>query len=277
VNKPPSNTAIFPWSTAGKPGALDVVWYGTDYFASGIPPDKYPPGAAWYVYFAQNLQAATIGSSFTQVVATPVIHYGGVCEGGVSCTGNRDLYDDFGVAASPVTGLASIIYSDDQYTNTPAEPAQPGCTPARNNSIFCDRTNIATQTSGPGINPPPNVCETTGEDFEDLNVNGNHQSDFSTTEECRDNGGQSEGRSIQSIDVRLNGLPLPLTWSTSLPLKLSTTTSQSLSARTTIMPLGLLPIVGKVYVTTTTITLSDGTRIVKTANVIYTLGAKLGL
>src|SRR5207245_9524447 len=83
--------------------------------------------AAWYVYFAQNLQATTNPANFTQVAATPIIHYGGVCESGVSCTCNRDLYDDFGVAASPTTGLASIIYSNDQYVNSSNEHTAPGC------------------------------------------------------------------------------------------------------------------------------------------------------
>src|SRR6059058_4029824 len=67
-------------------------------------------------------QATTPGSQFSQTTATPIVHYGGVCESGVTCSGNRDLYDDFGVAASPTTGLASIIYSDDQYSNTPTQP-----------------------------------------------------------------------------------------------------------------------------------------------------------
>src|SRR5207253_9029080 len=69
-----------------------------------------------------------------------------LCESGATCTGNRDLYDDFGVAASPTTGLASIVYSDDQYSNTPTHPAGPYCTPSRTNTGSCDSTNIATQT-----------------------------------------------------------------------------------------------------------------------------------
>lgn len=151
VNHGASATAIEPWSVAGDNGKLDVVWYGTSYYKAGTVPDSYPNSAAWYVYFAQNLSATTPGSTFTQTAASPVIHYGGVCEGGISCTGNRDLYDDFGVAASPTTGLASIVYSDDQYTNTAASPPQPGCTPAQNNSGACDHTSIATQVSGAGI------------------------------------------------------------------------------------------------------------------------------
>ena len=147
VNKSPSATAIEPWSVAGDPGKLDIVWYGTSYYDGVTVPDNYPATAAWYVYFAQNLSAASTGSSFSQVQASPINHYAGVCEGGITCTGNRDLYDDFGIAASPVTGLASIVYSDDQY-----DPAQPtGCTQAQSNSSACDHTEIATQTSGAGI------------------------------------------------------------------------------------------------------------------------------
>ncbi len=107
--------------------------------------------AAWYVYFAQNLSATTSRSSFSQVQATPIVHFGGVCESGVTCSGNRDLYDDFGVAANPLTDMASIVYSDDQYTNDANDPPQSGCTPAGSNTINCDHTSIATQTSGKGI------------------------------------------------------------------------------------------------------------------------------
>src|SRR2546428_11544052 len=107
----------------------------------------------WSVSSAKTPKATTNPANFTQVAATPIIHYGGGCESGVSCTGNRDLYDDFGVAASPTTGLASIIYSNDQYDNSSTEPAAPGCTSSTSNTGSCDRTDVATQTSGPGIFP----------------------------------------------------------------------------------------------------------------------------
>ena len=135
INQSPSATAIMPWSVACAPGQLNVVWYGTSFFNAGTAPDNYPPSATWYVFFAQNVNAAAVGSTFTQVAATPVIHLGGVCEGGISCTGNRDLFDDFGIAVSPTTGLASITYSDDQPGNTGSD----------------DHTAIATQTAGPTI------------------------------------------------------------------------------------------------------------------------------
>ncbi|HEX6481653.1 MAG TPA: hypothetical protein VF043_22655 [Ktedonobacteraceae bacterium] len=151
VNSGPSATAIFPWSVANNAGHLDIVWYGTSYYDGVNPPDSYPTSAAWYVYFAQNLSATTPGSGFTQVQATPIIHYGGVCEGGISCTGNRDLYDDFGVAVNPKSGFASIVYSDDQYINDQNDPPSSGCTSSASNTGSCDHTSIATQTSGSGI------------------------------------------------------------------------------------------------------------------------------
>ena len=135
VNQAPSATAVMPWSVACDPGQLNIVWYGTSFYDGTTAPDNYPASAAWYVFFAQNLNAAATGSTFTQGAATPIIHYGGVCESGVGCTGNRDLYDDFGVAVNPTTGLASITYSDDQPGNVGRD----------------DHTAIATQTAGPKI------------------------------------------------------------------------------------------------------------------------------
>ncbi|MEA2609909.1 MAG: hypothetical protein QOJ75_2152, partial [Chloroflexota bacterium] len=151
VNAAPSATAIFPWSVAGASGKLDIAWYGSSYYDGVTAPDNYPASATWTVYFAQNLKATTAGSPFTQVAASPVIHTGGVCESGVTCTGNRDLYDDFGVAANPLTGLASIVYSDDQYRNDANNAPSSGCTPAASSTSSCDHTSISTQVSGKGI------------------------------------------------------------------------------------------------------------------------------
>jgi hypothetical protein len=142
-------TQIFPWSTAGDAGKLDVVYYQTPYYDGTNTPDNYPSSAAWTVGFAQNLKALTPGSSWSRQTASPINHFGGVCESGVTCTGNRDLFDDFGVAASPTTGLASIIYSDDQFD--PNGPNTSGCDAAANNSSSCDHTAIATQTGGSPI------------------------------------------------------------------------------------------------------------------------------
>lgn len=149
ISRAPASTAIFPWSTAGDAGKVDLVYYGADYYGTQHP-DNYPPSANWHVYFAQNLNVLGTPSSWTQVQASPINHHGAVCEGGIACTGNRDLYDDFGVAARPGTGLASIIYSDDQYDQfNHAFPSS--CTAANNNKGACDHTSIATQLTGSGI------------------------------------------------------------------------------------------------------------------------------
>jgi len=154
VNRP-GETAIFPWATAGDAGKVDVVYYKTPWLptdpANPTPAETAPPTAAWTVGFAQNLTAVTPASTFNETTAGPTVHRGSVCQGGAACTGNRDLYDDFGVAASPTTGLASIIYSDDQFTNEANSPARPGCTAAQSNTPACDHTSIATQTAGPVI------------------------------------------------------------------------------------------------------------------------------
>jgi hypothetical protein len=146
-------TQIFPWSTAGDAGKLDVVYYQTSYFDSKRTPDTYPRKADWTVGFAQNLRALRPGSAWVRQTATPVVHFGGVCESGVACTGNRDLYDDFGVAASPVTGLASIAYSDDQWQK--GGRTAPSCTKrSASNTSACDHTAVATQRSGLRIFSP---------------------------------------------------------------------------------------------------------------------------
>src|SRR5581483_3940347 len=140
-------TQIFPWSTAGDAGKLDVVYYQTPYYDSKQIPDTYPSSAKWTVGFAQDLHALTPGSKWVRFTASPVVHAGAVCESGATCSGNRDLYDDFGVAASPRTGLASIVYSDDQWAKNGR--TNPSCTAKSDtNSSSCDHTAVATQTSG---------------------------------------------------------------------------------------------------------------------------------
>jgi hypothetical protein len=143
-------TAIEPWATALAPGKIDIVYYGSSYSAAGVTPDNYPSSASWTVYLAQNTRA-TAGGKFTNVAATPVVHHGGVCESGITCSGNRDLFDDFGVAVNPLTGLASIVYSDDQYINDANDPAQSGCTASTTDTSSCNHTAIATQTGGTTI------------------------------------------------------------------------------------------------------------------------------
>ena len=282
INKTPSNTAIYPWSAAGSAGQLDIVWYGTDYccagtaFGGGPGPTYYPSTAVWYVFFAQNLQATTLGSSFTQVQASGIVHRGDVCELGAGCNApmNRDLLDDFGVAASPTTGRAAIIYTSDQFVGTAAEPAQNkgsrgGCTTSSTNTVDCSHTDIAIQTGGSTINQKPHNFEVDDEDFEELDVSND--------------GGQSPHNeiditntgtiAINKFDIGIGGLPWTLAWSSTAPIQ----PGQSIKGTSTAVPTGLLLAVGSVYPVTITATLADGTTETQTVNVIYSLGAGLGL
>jgi hypothetical protein len=132
-----TDTALMPWLAAGDAGKIDLVYYQAIGYAGN--PESAPATVPWKVVMAQSLNAASPVHSFSYTTVNSVVHHGGVCEGGALCTGNRDLYDDFGVEASPTTGLASIVYSDDQYQND------------ANHNSSCDHTNFATQTSGTGI------------------------------------------------------------------------------------------------------------------------------
>ncbi len=275
VNKSPSATAIFPWSSAGAAGALDIVWYGTSYYDGVNPPDNYPSTASWNVYFAQNLQALTPNSAFTQVAASGIIHYGGVCESGVACTGNRDLLDDFGVAASPTTGSATIIYTNDQFINSTLEPATRRnsgsyvCTRSLSNSVDCSHTDIAVQTGGTTLNQKLHNFETDEEDFEetDLSGNGGHAPDFNM------HGINTGNSAITSISAQISSLPLTLSWNIAFPLQ----PGLDAKATTTTLPLALILAVGSIYTVTITATMADGTTETQTTSAIYTLGAGLGL
>ena len=274
INKTPSATAIFPWSSAGTAGALDVVWYGTDFYSTAHP-DNYPNSAAWKVYFSQNLAALTPNSPWTQVAASGVIHYGGVCESGVACTGNRDLLDDFGIATSPTTGLATIIYTNDQFVNSTLEPATRRnsgsyvCNPSVSNSVDCSHTDIAVQTGGSTVNQKPHHFEVVAQDFEELDVSndGGHsphgEIDITNTGTV----------AIDKFDVGIGGLPWTLAWSSTAPLQ----PGQSIQGTSSTVPLGLVLTVGSIYPVTITATLADGTTETQTTNVIYSLGAGLGL
>ncbi|HEX4920966.1 MAG TPA: hypothetical protein VFV92_09535 [Candidatus Bathyarchaeia archaeon] len=268
VNGAPSATAIFPWSTAGSNGAVDVVWYGSDYYDGVNSPDNYPMSAGWKVYFAQNLQATTPGSSWSQTTASGIIHYGGVCESGVTCTGNRDLLDDFGIAASPTTGLAAIIYTNDQYMGTAAEPATTRssgsavCSPSVTNSVDCSHSDIAVQTGGSTLTPKVHKFNVNA-DFEQ--IGGNPHS----TVEVSDTGDSS----IQSLSVQLAGQNMPFTWSQAFPIQVG----QTVTGTSTVTPLGLVLAVGTVYQLTVIAGYSDGSVDSQTLNVIYSLNAGLGL
>jgi hypothetical protein len=91
--------AIFPWLAATSHG-VDLVYYGA--------PTK--TNQTWHVYFAQDLAGTTTGFGTPQQLMA--VHQGAVCEGGVSCTTGRQLFDDFGVDTDS-SGWAHIAFSQD--------------------------------------------------------------------------------------------------------------------------------------------------------------------
>jgi len=280
VNSNPANTAIFPWSSAGNEGQLDITYYGTSYTNGAQVPTDFPPfpstAATWYVYFAQNLNALTPNSPFTQVAASGIVHYGDVCELGAGCGSNqnRDLLDDIGIATSPTTGKAAIIYTSDQYVNSALEPANTygsrHCTPAAENTIDCSHTDVAVQIAGSTTNQkPPHHFEVDDEDFEELDTSndGGHspRNEIDVT-----NIGTG---AIDKLDIGIGGLPWAVNWNVNGPVQ----PGQTVVGTSTIVPTGLLLVVGNVYQVTVTATLADGTTETQTVNVIYSLGAGLGL
>ena len=92
---------IFPWLAATSAG-VDLVFYGT--------PDANGPNMTWYAEFAQNPTGTTSGWGAPSAITS--VHKGDVCEGGISCSGGRQLLDDFGVDTDQ-SGWAHIVYSHD--------------------------------------------------------------------------------------------------------------------------------------------------------------------
>jgi hypothetical protein len=91
--------AIFPWLAATS-GGVDLVYYGA----------PTTTNQTWYVYFAQNTAGTTTGWGGPQRLMS--VHSGAVCEGGISCSGGRQLFDDFGVDTDSA-GWAHIAFSHD--------------------------------------------------------------------------------------------------------------------------------------------------------------------
>jgi hypothetical protein len=94
-----TTNAIFPWLAATSNG-VDLVFYGAP---SGVK-------GTWYVYFAQDPTSTATGWAVPQQIVS--VHTGAVCEGGISCTGGRQLLDDFAVDTDQA-GWAHIAFSHD--------------------------------------------------------------------------------------------------------------------------------------------------------------------
>jgi hypothetical protein len=95
--------AVMPWLVATSAG-VDLVYYGSP-TAPGPRSNQ-----VFYVYFAQNAGGAPTGWGGPEQLFA--VHQGEVCEGGISCSGGRQLLDDFGVDTDS-QGWAHIAYSHD--------------------------------------------------------------------------------------------------------------------------------------------------------------------
>jgi hypothetical protein len=128
VNAAPSLAAVMPTLAAGRPGTIDIAWYGTS--AAGdsnalavMGPAGGRGSAPWTLYLARSTDG---GQTLTQVAVTGPVHTGVVCTQGTACdqlalpfaqiAGNntRDLFENFGMVINPRTGRASIDYTSDQ-------------------------------------------------------------------------------------------------------------------------------------------------------------------
>jgi hypothetical protein len=94
-----SAQAVMPWLVATNAG-VDLVYYGAPTASN----------QTWSVEFAQNTTGTTTGWGTPQQLMS--VHTGAVCEGGVSCSGGRQLLDDFAVDTDQ-SGWAHIAYSHD--------------------------------------------------------------------------------------------------------------------------------------------------------------------
>jgi hypothetical protein len=139
-----NDSAIFPWMVAGDPGKVDLTFYKSN---SGFNSNIAPPDTVWNVYFAQSMNALNTGSNFNtvQVTAQPN-HIGGICTGGVSCEGDRDLLDFITIDVDHL-GAAHIAYSDDNRRRS-SDTQDFMTRQVAGNSVFKDQ-NITLQSTWP--------------------------------------------------------------------------------------------------------------------------------
>jgi hypothetical protein len=212
VNQAPSTWAIEPWATAGDPGKLDIVWYGTNGCGAGVTDVNHcAQSANWHVFFAQNLNVFSNPTGFAQAQVTGTNHMGPVCLLGGGCQSYRGLFDDFGVTADPSTGMATIVYDNDMYTpNDSRNLPNPDCTsqyttpsdPAQQN---CVHTDIAHQTSGQGVSHPP--CRESDGQGEFQGTNGHGQLSFDRDgcidgdRDSIDSSNRGDGKDFHSTEI----------------------------------------------------------------------------
>jgi hypothetical protein len=129
---PGLNSSVEPWIAGGQAGNLAVVWYGSS------ATNNLASNATWNVYYAQvrGLLSGTPAISQQVVTPSPILN-GPLCTMGDGCYAAgyiRYVYEDFGVALDPRTGLSAIAYMD--CTVDPSNPYH---------------IAVAWQTAGPGL------------------------------------------------------------------------------------------------------------------------------
>lgn len=108
-----TKSAIGPWITAGDPGRVNITWWGTTAASNN------DPTAQWHVFFSQSLNGLASIPTFSQNVATGVMHAGAICTNGTGCaSGTRNLAEYFAPGLY-LDGSEMIVYSDDYNNASP--------------------------------------------------------------------------------------------------------------------------------------------------------------
>ena len=141
VNPNNVNFAVMPAIAVGRPGRVDIAYYGS---TNPLPSDPSSSTELWYLHMSQTITGRTLSPKFTDVQASETpMHDSSICFSGIGCTGsgNRNLSDFFEIRPDP-QGRAVIIYVDDN--NTAQGPPQAGF----NGGPI---TSSVQQVSGPGL------------------------------------------------------------------------------------------------------------------------------
>jgi hypothetical protein len=183
------HSAMFPWIVGGRAGTVDLVWYDATLVnpnpacASGTEPTDDSAGVnnnchdQWDVDYAQvSYSSATNKVILQSDVKTTPIHYGSLCDQGLTCTtggGDRTLLDFFQVALDPL-GAANVAYASDAATPGTAQIMYArqctGPSATTGNLInyscknlrqspppvpghVCSGTNVLTDPTGDAVNP----------------------------------------------------------------------------------------------------------------------------
>jgi len=92
---------------------VNITWWGTTAASNN------DPAAQWHVFFSQSLNALASIPTFSQNIATGVMHAGAICTNGTGCaSGTRNLAEYFAPGLY-LDGSEMIVYSDDYNNASP--------------------------------------------------------------------------------------------------------------------------------------------------------------